>query len=109
MEKTEAIYKPLVGEEQGAQKIHVHVTELAPAGGGWKSQHSHAAEEAIYILEGEGEFTFDGNTHHAGPGDVVFFPAGVLHAETKFFTNTMKYLVIRSVEPDEEPCCCGKP
>lgn len=107
MEKTEANYGSLVGPEHGARKMHVHFTELNPAGGGWASQHSHAAEEAIYILEGEAEFTFAGQTHRVGPGGVVFFPSGVTHAETKFFTDTMKYLVVRTVEPDDEPCCCG--
>ena len=108
MEKMKAVYESLVGREQGARKIHVHVTELAPSGDGWTRQHSHEAEEAIYILEGRAEFTFAGKTHRAGPGDVVFFPSGVLHAETKFFTDRMKYLVIRSVAPNEEPCCCSK-
>ena len=107
MEKMKAAYKSLVGHAEGAQKIHVHVTELDPSGGGWAHQHSHAAEEAIYILEGEAEFTFDGDTYRVGPGQFVFFPSEVTHAETKFFTDKMKYLVIRSVEVGDEPCCCG--
>ena len=107
MEKTKAFYEPLVGQEQGARKIHVHLTELNPSGGGWASQHAHAAEEAIYILEGEAEFTFAGKTHRVGPGEAVFFPSEVMHAETRFFTARMKYLVIRTMEPGDEPCCCG--
>ena len=108
MERMKASYRSLVGEEQGARKIHVHTTELNPAGAGWEHQHSHAAEEAIYILEGQAEFTFDGKTHRVGPGEVVFFPANVMHAETKFFTDKMKYLVIRTIEPGDEPCCCSE-
>ena len=109
MEKMKAAYTSLVGDEQGARKIHVHVTELNPSGDGWTHQHTHAAEEALYILEGEAEFTFDGNSHRVGPGDLVFFPAGVLHAETKFFSDKMKYLVVRSIEPEDGPCCCTQP
>ena len=108
MEKMKAVYSSLIGNEQGARKFHVHVTELDPAGGGWEQQHSHAAEEAIYILEGQAEFTFAGETHRVGPGEMVFFPSNVTHAKTKFFTDKMKYLVIRSIEPDDEPCCCSK-
>ena len=107
MENVKAFYDSLVGPEQGARKIHVHVTELNPSGEGWASQHAHRAEEAIYILEGEAELTFSGKTHRVGPGEAVFFPSGVTHAETKFFTDKMKYLVIRTVEPGDEPCCCG--
>jgi uncharacterized cupin superfamily protein len=107
VEKTRASYESLVGQEHGARKIHVHVTELNPCGDGWASQHAHAAEEALYMLEGEAEFSFAGKTYRVGPGEAVFFPSGVMHAETKFFTDRMKYLVIRTIEPDDEPCCCG--
>lgn len=106
MKNAKARYQSLVGPEHGAQKIHLHVTELDPSGGGWPSQHAHAAEEAIYILEGEAEFTFAGKTHRVGPGEAVFFPAEVTHAETTFFTDRMKYLVARTVEPGDGPCCC---
>jgi uncharacterized cupin superfamily protein len=106
MEKTDAKYRSIVGHQQGARKIHVHATELHHCEG-WGRQHAHPAEEAIYILEGEAEFTFAGKTHRVGPGEAVFFPSGVTHAETRFFADHMKYLVIRTVEPGEAPCCCG--
>ena len=107
MEKMKANYLSLLGQEHAARKLHVHLTELDPAGEGWEHQHSHAAEEAIYILEGEAEFTFAGQTHRVGPGELVFFPSNVTHAETRFLTSKMKYLVIRTMEPGDEPCCCG--
>jgi len=91
----------------GAKRMHVHLTELHNARDGWGYQHSHEAEEAVYMLEGEGEFTFDGATHRVGPGQAVFFPSGIVHAETKFFSDTVKYLVIRTVEAGDEPCCCA--
>ena len=103
-------YTSLLGHEQGARKIHVHLTLLdtrnRSPGQGY--QHRHTAEEAVYILEGEAEYTFGGKTRKVGPGDLIFFPAAVQHAEVKYFTDTMRYLVIRSVEEDDEPCCCGK-
>ena len=107
MEKMNANYLSLLGTEHGARKVHVHLTELDPAGDGWEHQHSHMAEEAIYILGGEAEFTFDGKTHRIGPGELVFFPSNVMHAETRFLTPKMKYLVIRTMEPGDDPCCCG--
>jgi uncharacterized cupin superfamily protein len=106
MQNSNAHYQPVVGTNVGAKRMHVHMTELRDARKGWGYQHSHEAEEAIYMLEGEGEFTFGGKTYHVGPGQAVFFPSGVTHAETKFFNDTVKYLVIRTVEPGDEPCCC---
>jgi quercetin dioxygenase-like cupin family protein len=106
MKNSNAHYKPVVGPVDGARRLHVHLTELRDARSGWGYQHSHEAEEAIYMIEGVGEFTFAGKTHQVGPGQAVVFPSGVVHAETKFFNDTVKYLVIRTVEPGEEPCCC---
>jgi uncharacterized cupin superfamily protein len=109
MRDSNAVYQSLVGPAQGAHRLHIHVTELLRPEQGWGAQHSHRAEEAIYMLEGEGEFTFAGKTHRVGPGEVVLFPSGVAHAETRFLTKKVKYLVIRTVEPGDEPCCCVAP
>lgn len=101
------VYRSLVGYPEGATKLHIHLTELDTRGPVAKGQHTHKADEAVYILEGQAEFTFAGKTHRVGPGDVVFFPSNVLHTERKYLTDHLKYLVIRSVEPEDEPCCCG--
>jgi uncharacterized cupin superfamily protein len=107
MDKMQASYRSVLGKEHGAKKIHVHLTELDPTGDGWQHQHAHAAEEALFMLEGEAEFTFAGRTHRAGPGELVFFPSNVTHAQTRFLTPKAKYLVIRAMEPGDKPCCCG--
>lgn len=107
MQNSNAHYEPIIGSMNGAKRMHVHLTELRHARDAWGYQHSHEAEEAVYMLEGEGEFTFDGATHRVGPGQAVFFPSGIVHAETKFFSDTVKYLVIRTVEAGDEPCCCA--
>ena len=106
MRDSNAVYQSLVGPSQGAHRLHIHMTELLRPELGWGAQHSHRAEEAIYMLEGEGEFTFDGRTHRVGAGEAVFFPSGITHAETRFLTKKVKYLVIRTVEPGDAPCCC---
>jgi uncharacterized cupin superfamily protein len=102
-----ANYVSLLDKAQGAKKVHVHLTELDPAGDGWPHQHLHAAEEAMYILEGEAEIIFAGKSRRVGPGDLVFLPPNVTHAETCFFTPRMKYLFIRTMEPGDALCCCG--
>ena len=101
-------YRSLLGYRQGAKKIHVHLTEIADTSRQAGYQHSHAAEEAVYVLEGQAEYTFAGRTHKLGPGELLFFPPGVEHAQVRYLTPSMKYLVIRSVEADDEPCCCGQ-
>ncbi len=42
--------------------------------------HSHADHvDSFYVLEGEAEFTFDGEVFRAGPGSYVAAPVGVAH------------------------------
>ena len=102
-------YESLLGYEEGARKIHVHLTRLDTRGEPKRYEHSHKAEEAMYFLQGEAEYAFRGKTHRVGPGDLLFFRPGEPHGQVKFLSDTMEYLVIRSVEEGEdEACCCGK-
>jgi quercetin dioxygenase-like cupin family protein len=44
-------------------------------------RHSHPGEEIVYMLEGSLEYRIDGKPPVTlGPGDVLFIPAGAIHA-----------------------------
>ena len=101
-------YQSLVGFAEGARKLHLHLTEIPDTSLHVLYQHEHKAEEAFFILDGSARYTFDGKTVTAVPGEAVFIPSGVRHAEVEYLTPSMKYLTIRTVEEDDEPCCCGK-
>ena len=100
-------YKSLLGYLDGARRLHIHETVIEDTSTVDHYQHKHKAEEAFYILEGSAEYTFDGSTQQGSPGDLIFIPSGVMHAEIKYLTPSMKYLTIRSVEENDESCCCG--
>jgi len=100
-------YQSLLGYPEGAKNLHIHLTEIPDTSVHQPYQHEHRAEEAFYLLEGKAEYTFGGKTVTAGPGEVVFMPSGVRHAEIKYLTPSMRYLTIRTVEKGDEPCCCG--
>jgi len=72
-------YASLLGPAQGAAKIHVHLTHLEAEIGGQSYQHSHQAEEAIYLLDGQAEYTVGGQVCRVGPGELIFFPPGEPH------------------------------
>ncbi len=36
-------------------------------------------DETVYCLKGEGRFLLGDKTFHAGPGDLIFIPAGTVH------------------------------
>ena len=101
-------YRSLVGFQEGARRLHVHITEIPDTSSHHSYQHKHKAEEAFYILDGSAEYMYAGKTIKAGPGDVVFMPSGVEHADIRYLSPSMRYLTIRSVEEDDEPCCCGQ-
>lgn len=100
-------YESLVGHPQGARRLHVHRTVIPDTASHPPYQHEHLAEEAFYILEGKAEYRFGGTTVTAGPGETVFIPSGVRHADITYLSPSMTYLTIRTVEIGDEPCCCG--
>jgi len=101
-------YQSLLGWGHGARKMHFHLTEIPDTSVHESYEHEHVAEEAFYLLEGSAEYRFGGKIIKAGPGEVVFIPSGVRHAQITYLTPYMKYLIIRTVEEDDEPCCCGE-
>ena len=104
-------YTSLLGLKEGARRVHVHLTEIVPETQADRTSHythDHAAEEAFYILEGEAVFKLaDGSQRSLKPGDLVFYPSQLRHGEFRIISDRLKYLVIRSVEEADKPCCCG--
>ena len=43
-------------------------------------QHSHPHEQVSNFIEGDYEFTVDGETQRIGPGSVVIIPPNALHS-----------------------------
>lgn len=100
-------YTSLVGHADGAKKLHIHRTHIPDTAAHPPYQHEHRAEEVFYILEGRAEYRFAGQSIIAGPGETVFIPSGIRHAEITYHSPSMTYLTIRTVEAEDEPCCCG--
>jgi mannose-6-phosphate isomerase-like protein (cupin superfamily) len=59
--------------------------------------HVHEREdELFYVLEGEHVFTVGGEDHQAGPGDLVFAPRGIPHAQRRVVPRTGRTLTMAS-------------
>jgi quercetin dioxygenase-like cupin family protein len=104
-------YHSLVGLKERARKIHIHATEIRVRADSHREshyEHRHAAEEAFYILEGEAICRVGKRRRRVAAGDLLFFPARVRHGKMRILSPALRYLVIRSVEKDDPPCCCGK-
>lgn len=59
--------------------------------------HTHAHhDEFFYVLEGEHVFTVGDTEYPAGPGDAVFGPRGVPHAQRRLIAGTGRILTMFS-------------
>lgn len=57
--------------------------------------HVHTREdELFYVLEGDHVFTVGDTDYEAGPGDFVFVPRGIRHAQRRVIPNTGRTLTM---------------
>jgi quercetin dioxygenase-like cupin family protein len=61
----------------GREAIQVRVEFDSGAAFG---NHHHPGEEVVYVIEGTLEYALEGRTERLNAGDVLFVPAGVVHA-----------------------------
>ena len=72
----------LVSKKDGAPNFQMRLFEVAP--GGRTPLHTHEWEHEVYILEGEGVLTFEGEEKPFSKGFYAFVPSGSEHS----FSNT---------------------
>ncbi len=60
-----------------ARGQNAYVGKLEMAGGGAVPEHRDATEEFIYVLEGSGTLTIEGQDYSLQPGSTVYMPANV--------------------------------
>lgn len=74
----ELVTRKVAGERTGGA---YSLFEVAVAPGGGPPPHvQHREDECLYVLEGRFEFLTEGGPIEAGPGSLVYFPKGELHA-----------------------------
>jgi quercetin dioxygenase-like cupin family protein len=61
-------------------------------------RHTHPGEEIIYVIEGTLEYEIDGKAVRVKAGDVLFVPAGVVHAAKNIGTGNGAELATYIVE-----------
>lgn len=72
-----------------------------PAGGGSPAGlHTHVVDQIFYILDGTMSLEIEGKQYEAGPGSLVFFPAGVPHRNWNGGTQATVHLAFNVPMPD---------
>ncbi len=72
----------LISKTDGAPNFAMRLFEVGP--GGHTPFHSHEWEHEVYIVDGEGVLTFEGDEKPFSSGDFIFVPGGKMHR----FSNT---------------------
>ena len=82
----------LIAERDGATKFHMRFFELEP--GGKTPLHSHAWEHEVYIVDGNGTLTFEGEDHPFTGGMFIFVPEEAEHSFANTGGGLLRFLCI---------------
>jgi quercetin dioxygenase-like cupin family protein len=82
----------LISKNDGAPRFQMRLFEVAPAG--HTPLHTHEWEHEVFILEGEGILTFEGDENRFSAGHFVFVPEGSEHSFRNTGPDTLRFLCI---------------
>jgi len=99
---SERVTQALLGPESGIQSCEVNCMKTPPGVGSPAGLHTHVVDQAFYILRGTMNLEVAGETFEAGPGTLVFFPAGVPHRNWNNGPEATIHLAINSPRPDPD-------
>lgn len=89
--------KMLVDRNQGADHLTMFTVDYEV--GGAAQSHDHPFEESYFILAGEVEAVFDGETRRLVPGDVAFAGVGTSHAFYNDGPERVRWLETQAPQP----------
>jgi quercetin dioxygenase-like cupin family protein len=85
--------KVLLRGEESAGAVAI-VENTMPAGAPGPPLHSHAFDEAFYVLDGELTFQLDDQVTAAGAGELIFAPRDVPHTLANLTEAPARYLLV---------------
>jgi mannose-6-phosphate isomerase-like protein (cupin superfamily) len=80
---------------------HAQVVVMTIQPGEDIGEETHEGDQILFFVEGECEAVLDGQSSHAGPGDMVFVPAGTLHNFIN--TGSEPLRLVTTYAPPEHP------
>ena len=78
---------------QQSPRSQTAVMTIGPGRDGGPAE-THAADQIVYVIEGEALLTIDGAEHRAGPGACALIPAGALHHVRNPGTQPLFFLTV---------------
>ena len=90
----------LLDHDNGGATCSIHCIKTPAGGGSPAGLHTHAVDQAFYILSGTMGVEIEGTEYEAGPGTLVVFPKGVPHRNWNAATEPTVHLTINTPLPD---------
>ena len=98
------VSQSLLDRDSGATSCSVNCIKTPPGEGSPAGMHTHSVDQLFYILSGTMSLEIAGQSHVAGPGTLVVFPAGVPHRNWNGGNEATIHLAFNSPLPEQ-----GKP
>jgi mannose-6-phosphate isomerase-like protein (cupin superfamily) len=90
----------LLDRDSGATSCSVNCIKTPPGEGSPAGMHTHTVDQLFYILSGTMSLDIAGESHVAGPGTLVVFPAGVPHRNWNGGVEATVHLAFNSPLPE---------
>jgi mannose-6-phosphate isomerase-like protein (cupin superfamily) len=98
----ERFTQTLLDHTSGAKTCKIHFVKTPAGGGSPAGLHTHRVDQVFYILKGAMNIEIEGKQYEAGPGTLVFFPAGVAHRNWNGGSEPTLHLVLSTPMPDPD-------
>ena len=90
----------LLDRDSGATTASINCIKTPAGEGSPAGLHTHQVDQIFYILSGTMSLEIEGTEYQAGPGTLVFFPAGVPHRNWNAGSEPTVHLAINVPQPD---------
>jgi mannose-6-phosphate isomerase-like protein (cupin superfamily) len=90
----------LLDHESGAKHASINYIRTPAGSGSPAGMHTHVVDQIFYILSGTMSLEIEDKPYEAGPGTLVFFPAGVPHRNWNGGTEPTVHLAFNVPMPD---------
>jgi len=90
----------LLDHDSGATTCAINCIKTPAGAGSPAGLHTHAVDQAFYVLSGVMSIEIEGTEHQAGPGTLIVFPAGVPHRNWNASAEPTVHLAINTPVPD---------
>ena len=97
---TKRYTQSLLDAEMGATKATINCIKTPAGEGSPAGLHTHVVDQVFYVLSGTMSLEIEGKQYQAGPGTLVFFPAGVPHRNWNAGSEPTVHLAINVPAPD---------